>query len=144
MTTKVDFTEEEWEQILEGPPAAGFLVSIAERGGTFREAISIAKAYAEASKQHGGSELMDEIVNTKPKVDRSKRGSPEELKEHLLTHLRQVIGLLKEKALPEEVDGYRDFVVAVAERVAHAKEEHGTEVSAAEEAAIGDVKVALG
>ena len=106
MTTKVDFTEEEWEQILEGPPAAGLVVSIAERGGTFREAISIAKAYAEASKQHGGSELMDEIVNTKPKVDRT-RGSLEELKEHLLTHLRQVIGLLKEKALPEEVDGYR-------------------------------------
>jgi hypothetical protein len=143
MTTKADFTEEEWDQILEGPPAAGLAVSVAERGGTIREAFSIAKAYSEASKQHGGSELLDEIVNNKPEVDRTRHGSVEELTEHSLAHLRQVVGLLKEKAAPEEVDDYREFVVSVAEHVARAKKEHGAEVSAAEETAIGNIRVAL-
>jgi hypothetical protein len=144
MTTKADFTEEEWDQVLEGPPAAGMLVSTAERGGTFREAFSIAKAYAEAAKQHGGSELIDEIVNTKPEVDRTRHGSFGELKEHSLTKLRSAIGLLDVKATPEEVEDYRRFVLAVAERVAGAKEEGDAPVSDAERTAIGDIAIAIG
>ena len=58
MTTEADFTEEEWDLVLEGPPAAGQVVSAAERGGTIREAFSIAKEYAETAKEHGGSELF--------------------------------------------------------------------------------------
>ena len=32
MTTKADFSEEEWKQVLEGPTAAGMLVITAEHG----------------------------------------------------------------------------------------------------------------
>jgi len=144
MTTKADFTEEEWEQVREGPPAAGLVVSAAERGGTFREAISVAKAYAEASKQHGGSELIDELLATKPAVDRTKHSSMEEMREYSLGNLRSVISILEAKALPEEVDGYRALVMAVAERVAAAKEEGDAPVSEAERTAIGDIAVAIG
>jgi hypothetical protein len=144
MTARADFSDEEWEQVLEGPPSAGLMVSTAERGGTIREAFSIAKAYAEASKQHGGSELIDEVVNTRPEVDRTRHGSVEELREHSLTQLRQAVGILEAKASPDEVEDYRRFVVSVAEHVARAKKEDGAEVSAAEEAAIGDIKVAIG
>ena len=76
MTSKADFTEEEWDLVLEGPAAAGLLISTAERGGTIREAFSIAKAYAEARKQHGSSELLDEIVSAKPEVDRTRHPPP--------------------------------------------------------------------
>jgi hypothetical protein len=144
MTAKADFTEEEWDQILEGPPAAGLMVSMAERGGSFREAFSIAKAYGEAAKHHGGSELIDEIVHTKPEVDRTRHGSVEELKEHSLTKLRSAISLLEAKATPEEVEDYRGFVLAVAERAAAAKEEGDEPVSDAERTAIGDIGVAIG
>ncbi len=113
-------------------------------GGTIREAFSVAKAYAEASKQHGGTELIDEILATRPEVDRSKHASLEEMKEHSLAHLRSVISTLQAKATPEEVDGYRKLVMAVAERVAAAKEEGETPVSDAERTAIGDIAVAIG
>ena len=95
MTTKQDFTPTEWEQILEGPPSAGMLVMTAQHGGMWRETVSMAKAYAEARKQHGQSELLDEIVAAKPKVDHARYHSPEELQEHALTHLRDAVGLLK-------------------------------------------------
>src|SRR5437660_5894908 len=65
MTTKADFTEQEWDAVLEGPPSAGMLVVTASRGGTFRETFAIGRACAEARKQHGASELLDEIVSRK-------------------------------------------------------------------------------
>ena len=148
MTTKADFTEQEWETILEAPPAAGLLVSTAQRGGTFRESFSMAKAYTEARQEHGESELLDEIVSAKPEVDRTRAHSPEELKANSLEHLRNAIALLKDKAGPEEVDEYRKFIVALANRVAEARKEgfmglSGERVSDAERAAIAAIDAAL-
>ena len=37
MTTKADFSAEEWQLILEAPPSAGMIVVTAQRGGVFRE-----------------------------------------------------------------------------------------------------------
>src|SRR5947209_4767118 len=93
MTTKADFTPQEWELVREGPPSAGMIVITAHRGGMFRETISIAKAYAEARERHGQSQLLDEIVASKPEVDHTRFHSPEELKEHALQHIRDAIAL---------------------------------------------------
>ena len=48
MTSKSDFTTEEWQLILEAPPIAGMFVVTAQRGGSFRETIAMAKSYVEA------------------------------------------------------------------------------------------------
>src|ERR1700733_13815610 len=110
MTTKSDFSAEEWDLILEAPPSAGMIVVTAQRGGAFRETIAMAKAYVEARQQHGQSELLDEIVAAKPERDHTHSHSPEELKQHGLDHLRQSVGVLQKKATPEEVDEYRRFI----------------------------------
>lgn len=145
MTGKADFTAEEWDTVLEGPTSAGLIVSAAQRGGTFREAFAMARAYTEARKQHGESALLDEIVSHKPEVDRTRSHSPEELKEHGLQHIRDAVALLSQKATPEELDDYRRFVISLAERVAGAKTEAGDEpVSDSEKAAIGEIAEALG
>src|SRR4051794_34838697 len=109
MTGKADFTQEEWELVLEGPPGAGAIVVMAERGGMFRESFSMAKAYTEARKQHGESELLDDVVSAKPKVDRSRHSSFDELKDHGLGQLRDAVGLLEAKATPQEVEDYKRF-----------------------------------
>jgi hypothetical protein len=144
MTTQADFTEAEWELVLEGPPEAGKIVIAAERGGMFRESFSMSKAYAEARSQHGESELLDVIVSSKPKVDRTQHGSFTELKEHGLQQLRDTIAVLERKATPAEVDDYRRFVLGLVRRVAEAHEEDGQRVSDAEEAAIVLIADALG
>jgi hypothetical protein len=69
MTGSADFTPEEWEVVREGPTSAGMIVSTAQRGGSFREAFAMAKAYTEARKD---SALLDELVSSKPEVDRTK------------------------------------------------------------------------
>jgi hypothetical protein len=143
MTTKSDFTAEEWHVVLEAPPSAGLIVVTAQRGGSFREAIAMAKAYVEARQQHGESELLDEIVAVKPERDHTHYHSPDELKQNGLQHIRDAIALLQRKATPAEVDEYRQFIITLSHRVAAAHREHGVEVSEAEQAAIDDVTKAL-
>jgi hypothetical protein len=145
MTRKADFAEQEWETILEGPTSAGLIVSTAQRGGSFRESFSLAKAFADARSAGGASGLMDEIAQSKPKVDRGPRGSAEELKEHHLDVIRQAVSLLEAKASAEELEDYRRFTLSLAERVASAKEEeNGQPVSEAERTAIEEISAALG
>ncbi|HYB30541.1 MAG TPA: hypothetical protein VEF89_28335 [Solirubrobacteraceae bacterium] len=144
MTTKADFTEQEWKAVLEGPPSAGMIVMTATRGGTFRETFAIGKAYAHARQEHGASELLDEIVAAKPEVDHTRYGSFEEIEQHGLQHLRDAVAVLEQKASPDEVEDYRRFVLTLARRVAAAHREDGTDVSPAEEAAIEAIAASLG
>jgi len=144
MTGKTDFTQQEWDLVLEGPPSAGMIVVTAQRGGTIRETFAIAKAYVEARQQHGESELLDAIVAAKPEIDHTRYHSVEELKQHGLQHLRDAVGLLEHKATPAEVEGYRRFVLTLADKVASAHREGGASVGDAEQAAIADITASLG
>ena len=143
MTSKSQFTAEEWRLILEAPPSAGMIVVTAQRGGSFRETIAMAKAYAAARQQHGKSELLDDIVAAKPERDHTHYHSFEELKQHGLQYLRDSVALLESKATPEEVDEYRRFIITLSQEVAAAHRENGQEVSDAEQTAIDDITKAL-
>lgn len=149
MTGKADFTEEEWRQVLEAPPSAGMIVITAQSGGSVRESFSMAKAYTEARKHHGESELLDEVASTKPEVDRTRTGSVEELREHNLQNIREAIAVLEAKAEPGEVEEYKRFILGLAERVAEAHREgflglSGERVSDSERAAVEEIAATLG
>jgi hypothetical protein len=143
MTTKADFSAEEWKLILEAPPSAGLIVVTAQRGGTFRETIAMVKAYGEARQQHGESELLDEIVAAKPERDHTHYHSPDELKQQSLQHLRDSVALLERKATPVEVEEYRQFIINLTHKVAAAHREHGQDVSESEQTAIDEITAAL-
>jgi hypothetical protein len=149
MTGKADFTEDEWKLVLEGPPSAGMIVIASDRGGSIRESFSMAKAYTEARKQHGDSQLLDEIVTAKPEMDHTRYKTPEELKEASLKHITDAVALLKSKASGEELDDYKKFILGLAQRVAEARKEgfmglSGDRVSDDEKTAIGEISGALG
>jgi hypothetical protein len=149
MTGKADYTEEEWKLLREAPTSAGMLVIQADRGGTIRESFSMAKAYADARKEHGASQLLDDVTSEKPEVDRTRFESAEDLRTSLLQHIRDAVSLLQEKATPEEVDEYRRFLMNVANRVAEAHREgflgmSGERVSEAEQQAVDEIAEASG
>jgi hypothetical protein len=54
------------------------------------------------------------------------------------------VALLGSKATPEELDGYRQFVLTLASKVAAAHREGGQNVSPPETQAIGQIAAALG
>ncbi len=144
MTTESAFSPEEWKTVLEGPPSAGMIVITAAHGGMFRETVAMSKAYVEARSQPGETELVDEIIRSKPAMDHTRYHSPEELREKGLGHLRDAVALLETKATPEELEGYRRFVLALAGKVAAAHREGGQDESPAETDAIREIAAALG
>lgn len=149
MTAKADFTADEWETVLKGPPAAALMIASSQRGGTFRESYSIAKGYAEAHKQHGASQLLDDIVGEKPRMERPHVKSVEELKQDELKQLRESVSVVEQKAGADEVAQYKQFIVALAGRVAEAHREGflgftGERVSDAERQAVTEIAEELG
>jgi hypothetical protein len=143
MTARTEFEAQEWDVISEAPPGAALLVITAQRGGTFRETLAMAKEYAHVREQHGGSELLDDLVSSKPHVDHTRYHSQDDLREAVLGHLREAMTLVRAKAQPQEVEDYRSFVVTLSQHVAGAHSEHGAEVSEAEKDAIGAIEAAL-
>jgi hypothetical protein len=143
MTTQAAFAPDEWRTVLEGPPTAGMIVVMASSGGMFRETFAMSKAYAEAREAHGQSELLDEIVSARPKTDHGKYSSREELRDDGLRRLGAAVALLEAKATPDEVEGYRRFILAVADKVAQAHRENDQTVSPAEAEALDQIAQAV-
>ena len=148
MTTKTEFNAEEWERVARAPALAGLMVITADRGGTIRESVALAKAYAEA-RRDGGSELLEQIVATAPQLDRASMGPADQLREQLPERIREAVRSVEEKATPEEADEYRQFILRLADVVAHAHKEGGVlgiggkEVSPEEQAVLDQLASTL-
>ena len=147
---KADFNAEEWSIVVQGPPMAGLVVMAAERGGTLRESLSMANAYAEVREQQGTSELLDEIVSSRPEVDpKVLSDSSAELTHSAMERLRAALEILERKAPAEEVQAYKGFVRQLAERVATSHKEGGflgiggKRVTDAEQAALDEIAATL-
>lgn len=148
MTGKADFSEEEWDLVLQAPPSAGAIVVFADRGGSIRESFSMAKVYAEAKEAESGSELLKAIVSAKPEMDHTRYSSPDELREACLKTLRDAVEMVRKKATSEELQEYKNFLMALADRTANARKEGfmgltGERVSDAERAAVGEIAAAI-
>jgi hypothetical protein len=119
MTTKTDFSEQEWEALEKGVTGAGFLVAVADRSffDSFKEAGALARHLAEA-RQSSSSELVRELAETRG-TGFGLTASPQEIETETLAALREARQALETKA-PEELDAYRAFALEVAESVGQA------------------------
>ncbi len=145
MTGSADFSEQEWETVLEGPTSAGLIVSSAERGGTFREVFAIAKTFTEARKSTATPSCSTRSSTTSRRWTRPGPHSPDELRQHGLGVIREAVALVEQKASAAELGDYRQFVITLSNRVAGAKKEGDNDgPSEAETAAIAEITEALG
>ena len=143
MTAKTNFDQDEWATISQGPVTAGMIVLTASGGGSFRETFALSRAYTDARREHGESELLDEIVSAKPQFDRHRFHGQQELRDNGLQLLSDARALLQQKATPQELDDYREFVLNLATKVAVAHKEGGQEISPGEQAALDQIKARL-
>lgn len=141
---RLAFEPAEWQLLCQAPTYAGLIVATAEHGGFFWEALSIARTFAEVRARHGENRLLDEIVAERPLVERTSLHSVDELCAHGLARIRAAIKLLEQKARPTDVDAFARFVLDIAEHVADAYPQRGRKVSDAENAALADVRAAVG
>jgi hypothetical protein len=149
MTSKSDFSADEWSTIVEGPLLAGMRVVTARRGGTIRESLAIGQTYARARRQHGESDLLDDLVSSPPAMDPSRLPSDADIGRVTTEHLGKAVQLLERRASPEEVDAYKRFVLTLAEAAADAHREGGflgvggEKVSEGERVALDEIAASL-
>jgi hypothetical protein len=144
MTAKADFNAEEWAVVAGAPLLTAMMVIAAERGGSVRESIAVAREYAEARERHE-TEFMSALLATPPASATQRPAKPGDLHDEAVAGLREAVAILERIAIEDEVIEYKRFVYALAESAARAHKEGGVlgiggqQVSAAEQAALDEI-----
>jgi hypothetical protein len=160
MTTKADFTAEEWKQIQRAPFMAGLAVVAASPSGPFgvvKEMFAVGKMLGEVKTQGSSNDLIKALVadieagaKDLSASEELKGKTPDEVKSYAIGSLRQVAALLEKKTKPDEAQGFNQWLVSVAQKVAEAAKEGGflgfggTQVSEQEAATIKELSTAVG
>ena len=140
MATKADFTEDEWDALQKGITGSAMLVSLSDRDFTdsFGEVGAMAK-FLQGQQVAGPSDLIRELAKTHG-TGFGLGTSPDKLRDGTVAALQASIATLGAKA-PDEVDGYRQLVLGVAQAVAEAK---GGGVAPVESSMLDQIRAALG
>ena len=135
MTTKADFTEEEWARLGRGPLVAGMAISLADPGGpieTLKESTAALQTVLEAAQSGTYGEFVQAVAQDFAEKARSRQNPMAGFKpkgrdagEEVLTELRGVNRLLVEKATPDEREQFRHWLKTAAQRAAKAAKEGG-------------------
>ena len=130
MTAKAEFNAEEWATVVGAPLLTAMMVIAADRGGSVRESVAVAKAYAAAREQHEG-EFMSALLATPPAAATTRPAKAEELHDSAIASLHEALAILERVGTEDEVIEFKRFVFSLAETVARAHKEGGFSASAA-------------
>ena len=139
MTTRADFTDEEWKTLQAGVTGAGTFVALADRSffDSFKESSVFARHLRDAHAQSESSLIRD--VATGHERPFGLTSSPQEIENRTVAAIEQAVAILESKA-HEELPAYRKLVLDVAGSVAEAAKG----VSPEENTAVQRVRTALG
>ena len=154
MTSRKDFTDEEWTRIRRAPIVAGVAISLADPGGPIEVAKETAATLRSATLPPSQEELLASVAldvqamaqhRQNPLGDFKPRGG-----EQVLEELKGVNQLVTAKATPEEAEAFRRWLLAAAQAAADAGNEGGflgfgaERVSAGERRMLDQVRAVLG
>jgi hypothetical protein len=135
MTTKADFTEEEWARLGRAPLVAGMAITLADPGGpieTLRESSAALQTVLEAAQSGKYGEVVQAVAQDFSEKARHRQNPMAGFKpkgrdagEEVLTELRAVNQLLVEKTTPEVREQFREWLKTAAQRAATAAKEGG-------------------
>ncbi|MDP9346634.1 MAG: hypothetical protein M3P44_13135 [Actinomycetota bacterium] len=135
MSTRADFTDEEWNRLGRAPLVAALAISIADPGGpieVLRESGAALRTIAEAASDgRYGAFVTAVAADTAAKTKRREnplggfRPSGSEARDQILDELRRVEALLVAKADETEADEFREWLRISAQRSAMAAREGG-------------------
>jgi broad specificity phosphatase PhoE len=132
MTTKADFTDDEWARLKRAPFVAGMAISLADPGGpieAFKETAATLRTVVEAAEGDGRGELVDAIA-TEVAAEAKQRQSPlagfkPRAAAEVMDELREANRVVSEKATPEDAAAFRAWLLAAAQEAADAAKEGG-------------------
>jgi len=159
MTTKADFTNEEWTHLLQAPTAAGIYIMMADPNfviGSMKEAFAVSAGIISKEKE-SNSELLTALLADFKEKEMVKQArlkfeekNLEAMQQTAYTTLEKVVRLLAEKATPEEAAEIKNWLYELAVKTAEAAKEGGflgfggTRVSEKEKKALQELADLLG
>jgi hypothetical protein len=151
MTTKADFTEEEWARLGRAPLVAGLAISLADPGGpieALKESMASLKTVMETAQSGGHGELVDAVASDVAAMARERKNPLSGFRpkgatagQEILDELRDVNGIVAAKATPEEAAGFREYLMTAAQRAADAAKEGGFMGFGAKQVSEGEEKM---
>jgi len=158
MTTKADFTEDEWATLVRSPVVAGMAITLADPGGP----IEVVKETSAVIKLvTGSSDDRDDLVG---ELAREVRGLAEQRKnpvgdfkprgalagKEIVDEISRAGEIVSAKASPEEAEAFRAWIMECAQNAADAAKEggfmgfHAERVSQGEKDMLAQLRSALG
>jgi len=135
VTTKNDFSEEEWTRIKRAPFVAGMAISMADPGGPIevaKESVAMIRAATSPSsrEQLVTAVALDIQAETQQKQNPLKgfkpsKDAPGSAADQVLAELTAVHAIVAAKATPEETAAYGGWLVDTAQAAADAAKEGG-------------------
>lgn len=160
MTSRSNFTQEEWKLICHAPLSVGGAVAAASPGGlgdTIKESLAIVNSMRQAAERHPDSQLIQEIMpkgvgreqlETWANTARSLLQPSEAARTRTqsVEECRQVANVLQNKGTPQEAQSFKLWLLEVGRDVANAAMERGNTnaISNQEAQVLRDVASALG
>jgi hypothetical protein len=135
MTSKTDFTDDEWARLKRAPFVAGMAISLADPGGPI-EAVKESSAALKVVRgaEDGGrgelprmiaSEVVAEAAQRKSPLGGFKPSSGANAGVEILDELGEVNRILSEKASPQDAAAIREWLLEAAQDAANAAKEGG-------------------
>jgi hypothetical protein len=154
MTSKQDFTEEEWTRIRRAPLVAGVAISLADPGGPIEMAKETMATLRSATLPPSQEELLASVALDLQAATQHKQNPLGDFKprggQQVLEELRAVNELVTAKATPEEAEAFRRWLLVAAQAAADAGKEGGfmgfggEQVSAGEQRMLEQVRAVVG
>ena len=160
MTSKADFTDEEWARLKRAPIVAGMGISLADPGGpieALKETAAVLKTVLAGAEGGGNGELVDALTADIAADAREHHNPAAGFKPkagtagvEILDELRGVNGIVTEKASPEDAAAFRELLLTAAQNAANAAKEggfmgwHAERVSEGEQKMLDSLRDALG
>jgi len=162
MSTKSDYTKDEWLLLYRVPGLVGAAVLAADESGmwgTTKETFMLSKEWAKGVTEYPSNVLIQSLLKEKEgpegdpmkdaykdfKEDVKRRGL-DQFTQDVVADCGQAADLLDHKSSAEEAVGYKDWVMTIGRKVASAAKEKGSggdKVSDREEALLKQVAKAL-
>jgi hypothetical protein len=135
MTSKADFSEQEWTRLKRAPFVAGMAISLADPGGPIelvKETAATLKTVRDAAESGGRGELIDAVAQEVVAEARQRKNPLHDFRakgalagQEILEELAEANRVVSAKATPEEAGAFRDWLQTAAQEAANAAKEGG-------------------
>jgi hypothetical protein len=159
MTTKADFTEDEWATLVRSPMVAGMAITLADPGGPIevaKEAYAVLK-FATGSSTEQRDDLVGELAGEVRGLAEQRKNPVGDFKprgalagKEIVDELSRANEIVTAKASPEEAEAFRAWILECAQSAADAAKEGGfmgfraEQVSQGEKDMLAQISSALG